>query len=70
MKFKIGNNDCKPCVVVTKVDGELEVMFEGFAYEEAQQWFNSKDVMSSLEVWHGMMGDYEMKYKETTWKGV
>lgn len=70
MKFELGNNDCEPCVVVTKIDGELVVMFEGFGGEEAVSWFNSKDVMSSLESWHTMMGDYEMAYKQIKWKGI
>lgn len=70
MKFELGNNDCEPCVVVTKVGGELVVMFEGFAHDEAQQWFNSKDVMESFECWHNMMGDYEMAYKQIKWKGI
>lgn len=69
MKFEYGNNDCEPCVVVTKEDGELVVMFEGFGGEEAKQWFNSKDVMSSLESWHNMMGDYEMAYKQINGRG-
>lgn len=64
MKFEFGNNDCEPCVVVTKVDGELVVMFESFGGEEAELWFKSKDVMSSFEVWHRVMGDFEMACKQ------
>lgn len=70
MKFELGNNDCEPCVVVTKVGGELVVMFEGFAHDEAVSWFNSKDAMNSFEVWHEVMGDFEMMCKQIKRKGL
>jgi len=70
MKFVLGINDCAPGVVVTKEDGELVVMFEGFAHDEAERWFNSKDVMSSFEVWHEVLGDFEMAYKKIIRKEI
>lgn len=70
MKFEYGENDCQPGVVITKEKGELVVIFEGFSYEEAQQWFNSKAVMSSFEVWQSVLGDFEMAFKIIKWEEI
>lgn len=60
MKYVMCNNDCHPSVEVLTDGDELLVRFWGFAYDEAQLWFNSKAVMDSLEVWHSVIGDFEI----------
>ena len=63
MKFELGNNDCEPAIEVVTEGDELVVRFWGFASDEADQWFSSEPVMSSLEIWHSVVGDFEMSVK-------
>lgn len=64
MKFLMGDNDGMPSVVVFADREELIVSFWGFGFEEAERWFNSEGVKSSLESWHSAFGDFEMAYKQ------
>ena len=63
MKFEMGDNDCQPKIEVVTVGDELVVRFWGFAFDEAEQWFNSEPVMDSLRAWHSVEGDFEMSVK-------
>lgn len=69
MKFLMGDNDGMPSVVVFADREELIASFWGFGSEEAEGWFNSKEVKDSLEIWHSVFGDFELVVKTTFVKG-
>lgn len=63
MKLEMGNNDCEPMIEVVGDGADLVVRFWGFAFYEANDWFNSEAVRTSLKIWHEMLGDFEMPLK-------
>ncbi len=55
MRFEMGNNDCEPAIEVVTEGDERIVRFWGFAYDEAERWFNSDAVMESLDSWQSFL---------------
>ena len=60
MKFELMGSDWPPSIEVVRDGDELVAQFWGFTGEEAERWYNSEVVMESLDIWHSVLGDFDM----------